>query len=161
VAVAVEEEEGEGTEEEEAMMPDEEWIVLSNFKLVLLSKGKAHFERAIRIAFAGAAVGGKAVGYCKPAKNTIILFWHEDGAFHPNMSEGHMPSQPLPFELKVDQAVDFLWAWFQSTEGEELGQAPDIDGSVSPNAFYIEAGESPGYSYEILRVSRVWGECHK
>ena len=143
------------------MRDDAEWITLSNFKLHLLSKGKVHFERAIRMAFAAEAVGGSAVGYCKPAKNMIILFWHKDGMFEPNISGGHMPSQPLPFEVNVDQAIDFLWAWFESMGEDDLGQAPDIDGSVSPDAFLITAGESPGYGYEILRVSRVWGECHK
>lgn len=138
-------------------MSERETFCLSNFEMRVVCEGRVHFERAVRIAF---GAHSKAVAYCKPSPSQIVLLWHKNTTLRVSRdSDRHLPVEKLPYELDADKAIEFLWGWLQTVTKEEMGRAPDLDGSVSARAFRIEAsGWSP---YEILRLTKEWAEYHK
>ena len=75
---------------------------------------------------------------------TLILLWHADG-----------PSLALPFQLKLDAAVEFVHSWLESID---YPPEPDHDGSNHKGfrAFTDSWGHVAGHRYGIVGIQPAW-----
>lgn len=114
-------------------------MVISNFELVVESRGLEHFELAMRMCFDAFA---KATSYSVHSGDGLIFYWSDKSG------------QPLPYVMNCATATQFAWGWLQSEEAyADLGSAPDIDGSVSRGGFRVEHLSS---GYAFIRVRPAW-----
>ncbi len=123
-------------------------IILSNFELKLESKGQEHFEAAMQMAFSARAAGGKAEAYRMDGESAIELFWHHN-------AKG---SVMLPYKMDVVAATQFVWNWLETAPMP--GNEPDIDGSISMDAFQIVTTDE-SWNYRIVRIEKRWALYHK
>lgn len=121
-------------------------MVPSNFRLVLESRGREHFDAAMRLCF---DAFDKAVGY-RIDKYGFHLFWHLE-------STSDKDVLPLPYAMDCKAASDFVWGWVQTAD---RGSEPDIDGSCKRDGFIVEHVPF-GWGYEFTRVQVCWSEYHK
>lgn len=124
-------------------------MVPSNFRLTVESRGREHFVAAMKMCFDDHST---ATHY-KIDKDGLHLFWGSSEYAHAK-SDG---IAKLPYEMKVDAAVEFVWGWLQSAD---RGEQPDHDGSNGKDGFVVEHVPF-GWSYEFVRVRAVWSEYHK
>lgn len=123
-------------------------MVPSNFRLVVESTGRSHFDTAMKMCFDDF---NEAVAY-QVDKEGLHLFWHLADA----MKSEHSPI-PLPHKMNCEQATRFAWEWLKKAD---RGNEPDIDGSVYPSG-YIVKHVSHGWSYKFVTIQAVWSEYHK
>lgn len=88
---------------------------MDNFHIDIVSNNRKHFETAMEIAF-DHAPGKKASYYRISKEKGLILYWTEFK---------NKEAQPLPFEMGMKAATDFVWHWL---EDAERGNEPDHDG---------------------------------
>ncbi len=124
-------------------------MVPSNFRLIVESRGREHFVAAMKMCFDDHST---ATHY-KIDSAGMHLFWGESTHAH---GAADKPI-PLPYEMKVEQAIEFVWGWLQSAD---RGSEPDIDGSCARDGFIVEH-TGQGWSYRFVRVLPIWSEYHK
>ena len=124
-------------------------MVPSNFRLVVESRGREHFVAAMKMCFDDFPT---ATHY-KIDSAGMHLFWGK------SMSVANAVEEPipLPYEMNVDAAIEFVWGWLQAAD---RGPEPDLDGSCKRDGFIVE-NTKHGWSYRFVRVLPVWSEYHK
>jgi len=120
----------------------------SNFEVKVLSTGKAHFEQAMLLVFAGAP-GGKATNYSVEG-GTMQLHWHTDSK-----------ATPLPYAMDFNAAMQFVWNWLQSLGEEAYGEEDDCDGSIAKGWSVDNEIQHKGWSYGICTVRAAYAYYHK
>jgi len=120
---------------------------MDNFKIDVISEGKEAFTLALKIALSRYS---KVTHYYVDAKRGMVLYWtdpKETGV------------TKLPFDMKLEHAVDFVWGWLQ--EGADFGAQPDHDGDngkgfrVSTDS-WGRVANVPGEFYTIAAIQPVW-----
>lgn len=109
-------------------------MVPSNFELKVLAETKEQFELAMKLAF---EAFNKA-SHWSVLNNKLYLYWHES-----------KDTNKLPYDLNVNQAIEFVWGWLENQE--PTGNEPNFDGSVH-EGFKIE--NTNGYSF--VSIEKVW-----
>lgn len=88
----------------------------------------------------------------KPEKRkTMLLFWHDDESFKPRPT-------PLPYKMKDEVLVSFVWHWLEDYWENDPHSEPDHDGSNSHGwrVFNEEWGHVAGSHYGVVGVQPVW-----
>ncbi len=124
-------------------------MVPSNFQLVVESRGREHFNAAMKMCFDDHS----SASHYRIDKDGLHLFWGTS-SYSNTKEDGVMP---LPYEMTVSAATEFAWGWLQTAD---RGSEPDHDGSNSKDGFRVEH-KSGRWSYEFVRVSARWSEYHK
>ncbi len=157
-----------------------------NFKVEVVSEGKAHFDAAVRLAWSNCP-GGKATHYLTPVpahncddcygsgkrtawvnpKETVEYPCQSCHGGKIDKAEGMVllwnkdyirgqDAMALPFPLTVDAAISFLWEWLQTAD---FGQEPDQDGS-NGKGFVVKTGDFWGHvegsHYAFIGVYPDW-----
>lgn len=123
-------------------------MVPSNFRLVVESMGRPHFEAAMKMCFDDF---DKAVAYRVDAEG-LHLYWHTADVMK---NEG--APLPLPHAMDCKDSIEFAWSWLKKAD---RGAEPGIDGSVYPNGYVVKhAGHDWGYKF--VTIQAVWTEYHK
>lgn len=122
-------------------------MVPSNFRLVVESRGRDHFDAVMKMAF---DAFDKAAGYNIDDKG-FHLYWSVDAG------SGSGNILPLPYKMSWKAAADFVWGWVQTVD---RGPEPGIDGSCQRDGFVVEHVPF-GWGYEFVRVQAVWSLYHK
>lgn len=82
----------------------------------------------------------------KVEKNTMILYWHDNGK----------DIQKLPYPMTPDQAAQFVWGWLENTPPDY--PKPNTDGSTGKAwelyARSWSAWENEPYAYITIRP--IW-----
>ena len=129
---------------------------MDNFRLELIANSKDDFVMGITLAFrhtpGNAARGYRAVDVKQRAHHpdtitrpTLVLYWHSSDE----------AVTPLPYDMKVDQAIEFAWGWLlQANYPEE----PDIDGSAGKGfrLYNEDWGHVLGNPYAFLGIQPEW-----
>lgn len=118
-------------------------IYCGNFKVIVESYGRAHFEEAMRM--------------CFDAHSTATHYSIDGNGLHLFWSGSAKEAKPLPYEMKADAAIEFVWGWLQTAD---RGPEPGHDGSNRADGFRIESRDE-GWSYAIASITAVWSEFHK
>jgi hypothetical protein len=124
-------------------------MVPSNFRLVVESRGREHFDAAMKMCF---DAFDKAIGY-RIDKDGFHLFWHMPD----NVATADGQILALPYKMPCKAVSDFVWGWLQEVD---RGSEPDLDGSCKADGFVVEHVPF-GWGYEFIRVQAVWSEYHK
>lgn len=88
----------------------------SNFKILITSDDKSHFDAAIKMAFDNAS-GGKAVAYRISDIHGLILY-----------SRNSSKSTPLPFPMTYEASKDFAWQWLKQANCCDYDKPINHDG---------------------------------
>jgi hypothetical protein len=123
-------------------------MVPSNFRLIVESSGRPHFEAAMKMCFDDF---DKASAYQVDVEG-LHLFWHTA-----DVMKNESSPLPLPHAMDCKAATEFAWNWLKKAD---RGREPDIDGSVYPNG-YIVKHVSHGWGYKFVTIQAVWTEYHK
>lgn len=122
-------------------------MVPSNFRLIVESRGREHFDAALKMCFDAFRT---ACGY-RIDKDGFHLFWHM-----PDVNSEEKNVLPLPYVMGCKAATDFVWGWVQTAD---RGSEPDIDGSCKRDGFVVKYPERFGYRF--CTVQACWSEYHK
>lgn len=114
---------------------------MDNRQLMIKAEGKDCFDLAMRLAF---NTYKKAKGYVV-IDNTLVFYWAD-----------YEKAIKLPFEMKVEDAINFAWAWLENTPCST--NEPDHDGDNGKG--YMVFNESWGHvfnAYEaIIGITPIW-----
>lgn len=115
-----------------------------NYAFDISAEGRTTFDLAMKIAF---GCHSKAVAY-EVVDGTMILYW----AF-PHYSK---TVQKFPYEMKLEDASNFVWGWVQ--EAKHIGREPDHDGDNSEGfRVFNQAWGHVNNSWEaFVGIQQVW-----
>jgi len=136
---------------------------VDNFKIDVVSKGKETLKLALDIALHHEVhvthyvviehkIDVNEWDKQDKKRTTLVLFWSNDESFKPKPS-------PLPFKMKGEALMSFVWSWLEDTfENDALGNEPDHDGSNSKGwrIFNETWGHVAGSHYGVVGVQPVW-----
>lgn len=155
---------------------------MDNFHIDITGEGDSSLTKALEIAFAHNAPGGRATHYqvqklrrkvsyvANPASDHLsgnlaqVEGWHvshysqclpdDDGDTTLVLQWSNSPGAvALPFPLKVGDAVPFVKGWLENTPNLRR-KAPDIDGDLGSGwrVFTEDWGHVAGCAYSIIAV---------
>lgn len=115
---------------------------MDNFTIEVWSEGKKDFSMAMGIALKHS----KCVGYRIDKEKGLVLMW----------TKRDIPEYvALPYEMNLEQIIEFAWGWLQATPPE--GNQPDHDGSNGRGFKMITNGWGQVDSWqEFIAIKPIW-----
>lgn len=114
---------------------------MDNRQITVKAEGKDSFDLAMRLAFKKFT---KAKGY-QVKDNTLVFYW----ADYKEMTK-------LPFEMKVEDAINFAWAWLENTPIST--KQPNHDGDNGKG--FMVYNDSWGHVFNafeaIIGITPIW-----
>lgn len=114
---------------------------MDNRKITIKAEGKESFDLAMQLAF---KTHNKAKGYLVQ-DNTLVFYWCD-----------YDKAVKLPFEMKVQDAINFAWAWLENTP-PSTGE-PDHDGDNYKG--FMVYNDSWGHVFNayqaIIGITPIW-----
>lgn len=166
-------------------LPDNTDNIMDNFTIDISGEGEGTLAKALEIAFAHNAPGGKATHYnavrlkevtryySNPAGPKLAANLDRNDALHihhfndiQQADDGDLTlvlcwheskeSTPLPFPLGIADAINFVKGWL--TNAGDPGSRPDHDGDNGAGwrVFTGAWGHVAGNSYGIVGVQAIW-----
>lgn len=126
--------------------PKNKRTTMDNFSFDITSDDKADFDAGVEIAFRH---NHEATHFYIDKELGFVLCWHQDGS---------SSYKELPYPVNVEQAKVLLWGYVVGNKPSD--HYPDIDGSVSNDAFRIRS-VSGGWSYAFVAAQPKWAIYHK
>lgn len=123
-------------------------MAASNFQITVLSDRRAHFDAALKLAFADAA-GGNAFAYSIDTKEGLTLYWDEK----------EVSATPLAYGMRVEEATNFAWGFLKNSDYTKYDPGP-YDGDVGYKKGFIIKSISTNSS-AFVTIKPVYTEYHK
>lgn len=101
----------------------------SNQVISITGRGEESFKKAMSFFFPNKT--DKVTAFAVDPKKGMILYWV--GPESRDKTSGGAPIKPLPYEMKFEAAVQFVWNWLETDEASKVrGHEPDHDGDNEP-----------------------------
>ena len=107
---------------------------MDNFQIRVVSEGREHFNKALRMAF----------DHRKTATHYFIRRDADNKAYSLTFlwtESKEIGVMPLPYPMEFEAASDFAWHWLEN--GADFGNEPDHDGD-NGRGFIIHNGDAWG-----------------
>lgn len=118
-------------------------LAMDNFHVDITAMGREGFKLAMHIA---ALSWPEATHWRVDEEKGMVLYW---------TAPNHNLAQPLPYKMKGEQLIDFVWNWLVQAD---YGHQPDHDGSNSKGwRVYNESwGHVNGEWQTYIAIKPVW-----
>lgn len=114
---------------------------MDNRQITVKAEGKESFDLAMKLAF---TTYKEAVGFMVK-DNTLVFYWCDYEA-----------ATKLPFKMKFQDAINFAWAWLESTPVST--KQPDHDGDNEKG--FMVYNDSWGHVFNayqaIIGITPIW-----
>lgn len=112
---------------------------MDNRQIDVKSEGKTDFELALKLARKGKTIGFRVF------ENKLILYWAKSDKM-----------QPLPYEMKVEETINFAWGWLEKNDPKGEPMDHDGDNGKGFRVYNDSWGHVQGEWQAYIAIEPIW-----